>query len=492
MTNTTSVCLQYTFTLPRFSSAIRKKRTYRSKHGTNGGLLQCTLCTATTKQQMKSLFFLSLMVCSWGVFAQTDTLRSVPPDTLPVPQSVTNHPPQLLHNEPEILWFTNFRQVVTYQFPAKGFYRDQEGHEVAFRMLTKNHAGLRLTPEGLFTAQLSMAEYRNLPLTVEYEIFETNTSENLSAKGQIILQKTKNDLPPIISIWPKTLRYAIEETDSVAIKIAVTDPNDDLSEFELYSSVQYGKFNPSHFLTKTAEHTYWFRWQPGYDFVQLRNVQEEPKRAFQLVFEAKDEADSTTRVAIDIEVFDKTDWSIADKVRQQEFEQVIGSATEALVRLEKTFQMMDKDIKKMYKNKKLRASLSASLRVLSQNEFLRNKVIGEDQERQNWLGVINEAQEDRSKNHTNEINIEQEYPAEFAKIQRFSGIVAHLRNIYVDTELFANRYSQTENRRNEVFSTEKETLQKNISSVLKDNSLGLQPLTVAITAEMVKHYFIRK
>lgn len=455
---------------------------------------------------MKTFVFFILMLIASSAIGQMDTLKTSPPDSLKmvvdtntlakdstkVPSILSNHPPQLLHQEPEILWFSNFRQVIMYQFPAKGFYRDQEGHEVAFRLLTKDHAGLRLTPEGLFMAQLSLAEYRKLPLTVEYEIFETNTSENLSAKGQIILQKTKNDLPPTISISPKTLRYAIEETDSITIKISVSDPNNDLREFEVYSNVQYGRFNPFHFLTKTAENTYWFRWQPGYNFVQLRNVQEEPKRAFQLVFEAKDEADSTTRVVIDIEVFDKTDWSIADKVRQQEFEQVIGSATEALVRLEKTFQMMDKDIKKMYKNKKLRASLSASLRVLSQNEFLRNKVIGEDQEKQNWLGVINEAQEDRSKNHPNEINIEQEYPAEFAKIQRFSSIVAHLRNIYVDTELFVNRYSQIENRRNEVFSTEKETLQKNISRVLKDNSLGLQPLNMTITDEVVKHYFTGK
>ena len=444
---------------------------------------------------MKSLFLLSLMLCNFWAGAQIDTLRSVPTDTvqaahIAVPPA--NHPPQLLHKEPEILWFTHFRQVIAYQFPAKGFYRDQEGHEVAFRLLTKDHAGLRLTPEGLFTAQLSLAEYRKLPLTVEYEIFETNSAENLTAKGQIILQKTKNDLPPIISIWPKTLRYAIEETDSVAIKIAVTDPNDDLREFEVYSSVQYGRFNPAHFLTKTAVNTYWFRWQPGYDFVQLRNAQEEPKRAFQLVLEAKDEADSTTRVAIEIEVFDKIDWNIADKVRQQEFELVVWSATEALIRLEKTFQTMDKDIKKMYKNKKLRASLGASLRILSQNDFLRNKVIGEDDEKRNWLGVINDTHQDRVNNHTNEFNIEQEYPAEFAKIQRFANIVAHLRNIYVDTELFINRYTQTESRRNEVFLTEKEALQKNISSVLKDNSLGLQPLNLTMTDETVKPYFTRK
>lgn len=452
------------------------------------GYYKFTLGIPTTKQQMKALFLLSLMLCSCWTNAQTDTLRVVAKDTVQTPQTsvlLSNHPPQLLQKEPEILWFTNFRQVITYQFPAKGFYRDQEGHEVAFRLLTKDYAGLRLTPEGLFTAQLSLAEYRKLPLTVDYEIFETNSAENLTTKGQIILQKTKNDLPPSISISPKTLRYAIEETDSMAIKIAVTDPNDDLREFEVYSSVQYGKFNPAHFLTKTAENIYCFKWQPGYDFVQLRNPQEEPKRAFQLVFEAKDEADSTTKVAIDIEVFDKIDWNIADKVRQQEFDQVVWSATEALIRLEQTFQTMDKDIRKMYKNKKLRASLSTSLRTLSQNEFLRSKLIGEDQEKQNWLGVINDTQQ----NKPNNTNIEQEYPAEFAKIQRFSNIVGHLKNIYVETELFVNRYAQVESRRTDTFMSEKETIQKNISSVLRDNSLILNPLHISINTNIVNGYF---
>ena len=438
---------------------------------------------------MKTIFTILFLAC-FSAYSQADSVKVVQNDSTQVNNviAIQNHAPVLLNKSPEILWFNNFRQTISYQFPAKGFYRDEENHEIAFRLLNKEYAGIRLTPEGLLTCQLSLAEYQKLPFMIDFEIFETNTPENLATKGQVLLKKANKDVPPNILIYPKTLKYNIEETDSVAIRVVVADLNEDLKEFEVYSSVQFGHFNPNEILQKIEKaNEYWFRWKPNYDFVLVRNETDEKKRSFQLVFEAKDETDSTTQVAIDFEVHDKIDWTFEDKIRQQDYEKVVFSATESLLRLEDKFNSMKKEIGKMLRNRKLSNSLRGSINLLANNAFLRGKILGDSTKNsKEWAEAVKDVQ---TQSDGLKIDTQKEYPEEFMKIRRFEKIVDALRDIYVETEQFVGRYHQTVNRRNTVFLSEKEVLQKNISEILRDSSLELLPLSVSLSGVIVKKYF---
>jgi hypothetical protein len=118
---------------------------------------------------------------------------------------------------------------------------------------------------------------------------------------------------------------------------------------------------------------------------------------------------------------------------------------------------------------------------------LKSKIIGDNETHATILDLVNQSRE--ISQSTPPSNFEQEYPAEFAKIQRFSKIVEYLKTLYADTEQFLSRYKTIESRQTPNFVNDKEVIQKSISLILKDNSLELLPLKTNIVPQTIQKYF---
>nr|MCU0325677.1 hypothetical protein [Spirosomataceae bacterium] len=261
-------------------------------------------------------------------------------------------------------------------------------------------------------------------------------------------------------------KYQIEEGEELLIEINISDDNDDLKNFDFYTIPQTA-FKVNDFLEKKAPFHYLFRWKPSLDFVKS----EEPARSFVMVMVATDEAKQTITKQIEVEILNKIDWKIEDQEREKAFNQVVFNAAEVYLRLEKTFLLTEKDIKKLLKNKKLRNFASRSLNLLSQNAHL-----VKNEATQNKLNEYSSLAKDAIDLNENSAAIESEYPVEFSTLNRFTNIVTFLKEIFVDAEQFIEKYKNSNNRRKSEFLSEKAELQKKISLINKDTSLQLERL----------------
>jgi hypothetical protein len=305
-----------------------------------------------------------------------------------------------------------------------------------------------------------------LPDTLFFEVFEQNTVERLASRQSIILKRAEIDEPPTIRVVPDSPKYQIEEGDELSIEINTSDDNDDLKNFDFYTIPQTA-FKAKDFLVEKTPFHYVFQWKPPLDFIKP----EEPARSFMMVMVATDEAKQTTIKQIEVEIHNKIDWKIEDQEREKAFNQVVFNAAEVYLRLEKTFLVTEKDIKKLLKNKNLRNFASRSLNLLSQNAHLVKK-----EETQSKLTEYSALTKDVIELKDNSATLESEYPAEFSKINRFTNIVTFLKEIFVDTEQFIEIYKYSNNRRKAEFLPDKAEIQKKISLINKDTSLQLERL----------------
>lgn len=376
----------------------------------------------------------------------------------------TNTPP-IIPQKTEVIWIPKANTEVQKTFP-KEYYFDEEGDVLAFRLVDAYYPNLKLSPDGNLSISLTTKELKSLPDTLFFEVFEQNTENRLVSQQSIILKRAEIDEPPTISVVPDSPKYQIEEGDELAMEINISDENDDMKNFDFYTIPQTA-FKVNDFLEKKAAFHYLFRWKPPLDFVKP----EEPARSFVMVMVATDEAKHTTTKQIEVEILNKIDWKIEDQEREKAFNQVVFNAAEVYLRLEKTFLATEKNIKKLLKNKKLRNFASRSLNLLSKNANLIK-----NEETQNKLTEYSTLTKDAIELNDNATTIETEYPAEFSKLNRFTNIVTFLKEIFVDTEQFIEKYKYSNNRRKAEFLSDKAELQKKISLINKNTSLQLESL----------------
>ena len=376
-----------------------------------------------------------------------------------------NRPP-VVPKAPELVWLSKANTEVVKTLP-KEYYYDPEGSSLAFRLLENKYANIKLSPEGVLSVSLNNKEIRALPDTLFFEIFETNTTERLQSRQMIVLKKAEMDEAPRIEIIPDSPKYQIEEGDEILIEISINDENNDLKTIDFYTIPQTA-FKVDQFLEKKSATNYVFKWKPSLDFVKS----EEPSRVFQLVIAATDEAKQQTNKQIEVEIRNKIDWEREDLEREKSFNQVVMNGTEVYLRLESTFLAIEKDIKRIFKNKKLKFLASKTLDLISaKSELLKNENIKQA------IKTYDTYKEDaKSFQNDDSKNIQAEFPAEFTQITRFTNIVDKLKTIFVDTEEFIEKYKTETNRRNVVFFNEKAELQTKISMIDKNLSLQLMPL----------------
>lgn len=409
--------------------------------------------------------------------AQTDTIYFA--DSVLVSLIVRNaNTPPTVPNSKEVIWIPKANVEVLKLLP-KEYYFDDEGDAVAFRLIDSDYPNLKLQPDGNLSITLNSRELRMLPDTIDFELFELNTEEKLSTKHQLILKRAEVDEAPLVLLKPDSPKYQIEEQDELQIEINVSDENNDLKNFDIYTIPQTA-FKINDFLERKSNNLYILHWKPALDFVGA----DEHSKVFQVVISATDEAKLSTIKQIDVEIKNKINWEIEDKVRSDAYQQVISNATEVYLRLEKTLPDAEKEVRKMLKNKKLKSFAGSTLNTLARNSHvIKNENIKNDLSE--YGGIAGDAI-----NISNDLNqIEREYPAEFSQIRRFEKVVDFLKNIYLDTEQFIEVYNNPMNRRKMEFFDNKASLQRKISEANKDTSLQLESLKKEPTSVEIRKVF---
>ncbi len=409
--------------------------------------------------------------------AKIDTLLTADSVLVSIIVKNTNTPPTVPKAE-EIVWVQK-ANTETAKILAKEYYFDDEGDAIAFRMIDNVYPNLKLLPDGNLSFLLNSRELRMLPDTIEFEVFELNTEEKLATKHKIILKRGEIDEAPMIQLVPDSPKYQIEEEDELMIEINISDENNDLKNFDFYTIPQTA-FKVNQFLEKKSANSFLFRWKPALDFVKP----EENSKVFQLVITANDESKLTTTKQVEIEIRNKINWEVEDRERKDSYFQVVSNATEIYLKLDKTYPVAEKEIRKMLKNKKLKNFAGRSLNTLSQNsqliknENIKNSITDYSGVANDAIGMSNDAS-----------TIEREFPAEFSQVRRFEKIVDNLKHIYLDSEQFIEVYKNQMNRRRPEFFVDKAALQRKISETNKDSSLQLENLKKETTEVEIKKVF---
>lgn len=254
----------------------------------------------------------------------------------------------------EIVWIEKPNEELVKTFQPQ-YYRDEEGDQLAFRLLTRKYPNISLTPTGELSVSLSTKDRKALPDTLIFEVFEVDTDESLAAQQKIILQKAEKDEAPMVTFFPATEKFQLNEEETLELKVNIEDANDDLKTVDFYTNPQ-GKMKPSDFMKKDGD-SYLFSWKPSLEFV----TNELTSKSFLLVITATDEAKLSTTKQVEVEIFNKIDWITEDSIRTADYKKSLTDAYVFLAILEPQLENMAKEFKKKNKNKELLGAFSSSL-----------------------------------------------------------------------------------------------------------------------------------
>lgn len=218
--------------------------------------------------------------------------------------------------------------------------------------------GMNMTNQGEITWSPSLNQFKMLkegPKYIEFLVQDQPAKE--STKGRIKLEVTQLDLPPQITIIPKSDKIKILENEKVNLRFYLSDPNgdDDIEAFDFVTTAH--DFPRKDVLIKNSNNQYEFTWSPGYEFV-------------------KDPLD-TLAFSIDFFVIDKTqnrevkriDFVVKNTVNEQELDKknyalyagTLTNAWELLEQLKEKEEALKKDYQKARKGKKNRSVVTAGL-----------------------------------------------------------------------------------------------------------------------------------
>lgn len=264
--------------------------------------------------------------------------------------------------EPEIVWINKPNEEVTKTFPL-AYYRDEEGDQVAFRLKNHRYPNIRLSPEGQLIAALSSKERKALPDTLLMEVFEVDTDEQLFTIQHIILKKAEVDEPPTVIFSPDAPSFKFDEEELFELKISVEDENDDLKSVDFFTNPQ-GSFDVKDFIKKEGE-MYVLSWKPTLEFVKNDAI----SRQFTFIVSATDENKGTTNKQVEVEIFNKIDWSVEDSVRTADYHSYLEQAYVYLVKFEPELESLAKDFRKKKKNKDVLTAFSGALSKAQNLQF---------------------------------------------------------------------------------------------------------------------------
>lgn len=275
--------------------------------------------------------------------------------TIPLYIHHVNRPP-VVHELPT--FYVQFNGKNKYELNKKGLIYDPDGDSIIFKPVLKElPQGGKLSEKGEITWEPSKKQFNFLSQNPMYLSFIVeDLPEGAKTMGQVLIEVSQADLPPLIAMIPSKETFEIKENEELQLNFFITDPNgeDDLSSFGFVSE---NRAIGDDALVEKNKWQYEFSWTPGFDFVK----EKDKNGGFNISFYVVDKESNRTEKTIEVIVQDTENLLEKDRILYDQYRTVLERAWDMIIQLNEKETVFDKEYKKAKTGKKNRAIVTASL-----------------------------------------------------------------------------------------------------------------------------------
>jgi len=259
-------------------------------------------------------------------------------------------------------FYIQYNTENTYQLKKEGLAFDPDGDSIIFKPVVKELSqGMTLSNNGEMKWKPSGRQFNylsNNPIYLSFTV-EDYPYGNKTI-GQIRIEVSQADLPPLITMIPNKDRFEIKENEELQLSFFITDPNgqDDLLSFGFVSENSEIENNA---LSKKDNGQHDFNWTPGYDFINEQGEKDE----FDISFFAIDKESNRTQKNILVTVVDTEDLVEKDRVLYDQYRTVLERGWDMVSQLNEKEKDLERKYRHAKKGKKNRAITTASLGALT-------------------------------------------------------------------------------------------------------------------------------
>jgi hypothetical protein len=217
--------------------------------------------------------------------------------------------------------------------------------------------GAKLSSQGEFSWKPSLTQFnqlKNKPVTVEFYVEDQPAKTRV--RGKFKIEPTQMDLPPEISIVPKTTNLKYKEDATVNLTFYLSDPNGD-SDIHTFSFVSDNPAVPKSALVQNTPNNYEFIWTPGYEFVK------DPfdSLTFNINFFVLDKSQKRDEKKVTVTIYNAINETAKDRQFYTEYRTSLVRAWDLLEQLKETEKDLKKKFNRAKKGRKGRSIANASL-----------------------------------------------------------------------------------------------------------------------------------
>lgn len=236
--------------------------------------------------------------------------------------------------------------------------KDEDNDPLIFKpILAKMPEGAQLSENGVFTWKPSLTQFYNLkedPLVVPF-IVEDQPHKSQET-GQLTISATQMDLPPEISMVPKTTLIRAKENETVNLKFYLSDQNgdDDIQDFGFISDdIRV----PQSALINNSVTSYEFIWTPGYNFI----MDNQDSLTIELTFFVLDKTKKRSERRIKVIVENAENIVARERMLYSQYRSGLVRVWDLIEQLDDKEKELRRELKKARNGKKNRAIINASL-----------------------------------------------------------------------------------------------------------------------------------
>lgn len=217
--------------------------------------------------------------------------------------------------------------------------------------------GMNMSTQGEITWNPSLNQFKQLKESPRYiEFLIQDQPAKSSVKGTLRLEVTQLDLPPQITVVPKTDKIHLRENEKVNLRFYLSDPNGE-EDIDVFDFVTNAHDFPQNTLVKNSNTQYEFTWSPGYHFVQ----DPADTLSFYIDFFALDKTQNREVRRVNFVIKNTVNEVELDKKNYSLYYGVLLNAWELMEQLKEKEESLKKDYQRARKGKRGRSVVNASL-----------------------------------------------------------------------------------------------------------------------------------
>lgn len=217
--------------------------------------------------------------------------------------------------------------------------------------------GMNMSTQGEITWNPSLNQFKQIKENPRYiEFLIQDQPAKAAVKGTMRLEVTQMDLPPQITMVPKTDKVQLRENEKVNLRFYLSDPNGE-EDIDIFDFVTNAHDFPKNTLVKNSNNQYEFTWSPGYDFVQ----DPADTLGFYIDFFALDKTQNREVRRVNFVIKNTVNEVELDRKNYSLYYGVLVNAWELLEQLKEKEEALKKDYQRARKGKRGRSVVNASL-----------------------------------------------------------------------------------------------------------------------------------